>query len=159
MAILIKDASQLKSKKVRLILPDGPVIIDKFDALTKALTDGLDLILVQDGDLPVVKLVDFAKLEYEQQKAQKNNKPKKPKTIQIGPHTQEFDLKRFALQAVKFMSEGHPTSLKMEVRGRDKAFRDLLTNRMTQFIALIPNAKPGRLSISEDGSTYSQSLN
>ncbi len=159
MATLITDATQLKAKKVRLILPDGPVIIDKSDAIAKALAEGLDLILVQEGDLPVVKMVDFAKLEYEQQKAQKNNKPKKPKTIQIGPHTQEFDLKRFALQASKFMAEGHPTSLRMEVRGRDKAFRDLLTNRMAQFIALVPNAKPGKLSINEDGSTYTQSLN
>jgi len=159
MATLIKDASQLKAKKVRLILPTGPVIIDKLEALTKAITDGLDLVLVQDGDLPVVKMVDFAKLEYEQQKAQKNNKAQKAKTIHIGPHTQEYDLKRLANQASGFIKDGHPTTLRMDVKGRDKAFRELLSKRMTDFVALVPGAKPGKLSINEDGSTYSQSLN
>lgn len=158
MATLIKDATQIKSKKVRLILPDGPVIMSPSDAITKASSDGLDLVLVQDGDMPVVKLLDFAKLEYDKQKTQKNNKPKKAKTITIGPHTQEYDLKRFALQANEFILDGHPTSLRMEVHGRDRAFKDLLKSKMIEFIAMVPAAKPGKLSISEDGATYSQNL-
>ena len=119
----------------------------------------MDLVLVQDGDLPVVKMVDFAKLEYEQQKAQKINKSPKAKTIQIGPHTQEYDLKRLANQASGFIKDGHPTTLQMTVKGRDKAFRELLTKRMIDFVSLVSGVKHGKLSISEDGGTYSQSLN
>lgn len=159
MVTLIKDATQLKSRKVRLILPTGNVVIDKTEAILKASTDGMDLVLVQDGDIPVVKLVDFTKLEYEKEKGQKHNKPRKPKTIQIGPHTQEYDLKRFADKAVEFIKEGHPTSVRLEVRGRDRSFREQIMQKMEQFIAMIPCAKPGKISVAEDGSAYSQNLN
>ena len=159
MANLITDASQIKARNVRLILPEGNVIMDKNDALAKASADGMDLVLVQEGDLPVVKLVDYVKLEYDREKNTKTNRPKKPKTIQIGPHTQEYDLKRFAIQAVEFIKEGHPTSVRLEVKGRDKTHRDIITKQIQDFVVLVSCAKPGKLHISEDGSSYSQSLN
>ena len=158
MSTIIKDASQIRSRHVRLVLPDGPIIIDKTEALAKAAADELDMVMVQDGDLPVVKLVNFAKLEYEKQKNVGGNHAKKPKQVQIGPHTQEHDLKRFAAKAEEFIKEGHPVSVRMDVRGRDRSFRDLLRQRMSAFVVMVPSAKPGRLSVSDDGSAYTQGL-
>lgn len=159
MATLIKEASQIKSEKVRLVLTEGSIIVDKAEALKRALTEEKDLVLVAEGDPAVVKMVDFTKVEYEKQKSQKGNKSKKNKTIQIGPHTQEHDLVRFAKQAAQFIEEGHTVSVRLEVRGRDKGFRELIAGHMKSFVAKIPCAKPGRLNISEDGSTYTQTLN
>lgn len=158
MATLIKDASQIGAKHVRLILPTGNIIIDKDEALAKAVSDGVDLVLVQDGDIPVVKLSDFTKLEYEKQKNVKGGRAKKPKQIKIGPHTQEHDLKRFASQAAEFIAEGHPVAVLLKVKGRDKAFRDLILQKIQGFVAMVPGSKPGKVSISEDGSNYTQSL-
>lgn len=158
MPTLIKDLTEISKQNVRLILPEGNVIISKADAFAKALEAGLDLVLVQDGDIPVVKMTDFTKLEYEKTKTVKGGKSKKPKQIQIGPRTQEYDLKRFAAKAAEFIEEGHPVSLKLEVHGRDKGFRDINIQQMKNFVALVPNAKPGSVSISEDGKSYTQSL-
>lgn len=158
MATLIKDASQIKSRKVRLVLPEGNVIIEVKEALTRATAEEKDLVLVADGDPAVVKLVDFAKLEYEKEKVQKGSRPKKPKQVCIGPHTQEHDLKRIALQAASFIEEGHPVSLRLEVRGRDKGFRDIIVKHINNFVAMIPCAKPGKINISEDSSQYTQNL-
>lgn len=154
MATLIKDPSQIKSLKVRLILSTGNIILDKDEALSRALTEGLDLVLVQDGDIPVVKFCDFSKLEYEKQKQTKANKPRKPKQVQIGPHTQEHDLVRFAGQAQQFIEEGHPVSLKVEVRGRDRQFETLIREKIDHFVSLVKGAKPGKVSKSENGSVY-----
>jgi len=159
MAILIKDQSQLKARNVRLILPTGNVIIDKIEALNRATADGIDLFLVQDGDLPVVKFCDYAKIEYDKQKNIKHNKPKKSKQVHIGPHTQQYDLQRFAQQATEFINEGHSVSVRMEVRGRDRSFVDLIKQKMAEFVGMVVGAKPGRLVRSDDGQFYTQSLN
>lgn len=158
MATVIKDLSQIKARKVRLVLESSNVIMEKAEALAKATAEQMDLILVQDGEIPVVKLADFTKLEYEKQKAIKANHPKKPKTVQIGPYTQEADLYRLADKAKEFIEEGHPVNVKLEVRGREKGFRDIILQQMAKFVARIPCSKPGKVSVSEDGKTYSQSL-
>lgn len=156
MATLITDVSQIKSRKVRLV-PEN-VIMDKSEAITKASTDGLDLVLVQEGDIAVVKLVDYTKLEYERQKSIKNNRPKKPKHIRIKLHTQDHDLRRFAQQADEFIADGHPVTLDLKVSGRNKIFKELIKQQIDGFVAMIPKAKPGKLSVSEDGSLWTQNL-
>lgn len=160
MATLITDANQLKSKTVRLISQTGNVVIDKMEALLKASEDGMDLVLVQDGDVPVVKLVDFTKFEYQKQKTVKQNKAKKCKTIQFGPHTQENDLKRLAGKAEEFIAEGHPVVISVDVSGRERQFKEIILGQMAKFISMVPTAKPGKMSVSENDkkASYSQSL-
>lgn len=158
--LLIKDLTQIKGKKVRLVCANENTILDKMDALQRAANDGMDLVLVQDGEIPVVKLCDYAKIEYEKQKSIKHNHPKKAKTIAIGPHTQGHDLARFATQATEFIKEGHSVTVRMQVRGRDRVFKDLIRQKLVDFVAMVTNARPGRMSESHDGSssTYTQVL-
>jgi translation initiation factor IF-3 len=158
MASKIDDLGQIRAKNVRLVMETGSVIIDKAEALSKALAEGMDLVMVQEGDIPVVKLCNFDKIEYEKQKCQPGNRPKKAKQVQIGPHTQDHDLRRIAAKAEEFIKEGHCVSLRMEVRGRDRKFYDLLSKKVQDFVALIPSAKQGHAKRSDDGSTYSQQL-
>lgn len=156
MATLIKDAAQIRSGHVRLIRETGHVIVGPGEALSMAMQDGLDLVLVQDGEIPVVKICDFAKIEYEKQKNIKHNRPKKTKCVQIGPHTHDNDLQRLAQKAEEFIQEGHTVILKMEVRGRDKLFKDQIRKKMDDFAAMVKGAKPG--SLGEAGSTYTRAL-
>ena len=118
----------------------------------------MDLVMVQDGEMPVVKLVDFNKLQYERQKNTKHNHPKQAKEIRIGPHTQEHDLQRLAVQAAAFIKEGHPVSVRLQVRGRNRMFKDLIRDKIASFAKMVEGAKPGRVVEGENGSAYTQSL-
>jgi translation initiation factor IF-3 len=157
MPTLLKDPAQISSNQVRIVLPEETIIITKEDAFTRAANEGMDLVLVQDGSIPVVKLVNYEKIEYSKQKQSKNHS-KKAKTVKIGPHTQEYDMKRLAIQAMGFLKDGHPTTLRLDVHGRDRAFRDLIMKKIQDFAALVPCAKPGRVSVNDDGSAYTVSL-
>ena len=160
MATLIQSLTDIKAVKVRLVLAGGHVVVDKTDAIKRAEEEGLDLVLVQEGEVPVVKLCDFRKLEYQKQKSTKMQHSKKAKQVSIGPHTQEHDLQRLAKQASEFLAAGHPTSIRMEVKGRDRMFKDILRQRMEMFASLITNAKRGRMTESEQRNclTYCQPL-
>jgi translation initiation factor IF-3 len=155
----ITKASQIEARNVRLVLPrgEGSNIVPKEEAIRLAEAEGLDLIVVQDdGPMPVVKICDQNKVEYEKQKRQKNSCPCKYKTVQIGLHTQQHDLERFAKQADDFVGEGHHVVVKMDVKGRDRQHRDLIRQQFESFLKMIPSAKPGRLS--EAGKSYVQAI-
>lgn len=139
-------------------MTDGVVIIDKMEAIKRSIQEGLDLVLVQDGDIPVVKICDANKIQYSKQKSTHVNKPKKVKHVQIGPHTAEHDLGRLAVNAKEFMEDGHPVVLQMTVRGRDRMFIDLIEKQIGDFVKRIPNCKLGKLTRSDDGGTFTQSL-
>lgn len=158
MATLIKDLAQIPSKRVRLVCEGGNVILDKADAMMRANTDGLDLVMVQEGDIPVVKLCDFSKIEYTKQKNSKANRPKRPKVVKIGPHTQQYDMQRLAAMADAFIKEGHPVSVKMKVKGRDKAFVQQNTAKIKEFAAMVSSAKSGSSSVSIGDEWYTVNL-
>lgn len=160
MATLIKDLAQIPSRKVRLVSEGGNVILDKAEAMTRASTDGLDLVLVQEGDIPVVKLCDFSKIEYSKQKSVKSNRPKRPKVVKIGPHTQQYDMQRIAALADDFIKDGHPVSVKMKVKGRDKAFVQQNTAKIKEFAGMVTSARQGiSVSVSIGDEWYTMTLN
>jgi translation initiation factor IF-3 len=155
----ITKASQIEARNVRMILPkgEGSIIIPKEEAIRMAETDDLDLILVQDdGPMPVVKICDQNKIEYEKIKRQKNSCPCKHKTVQIGLHTQQHDLERFARNAEEFVADGHHVVVKMDVKGRDRQHKDLIRQQFENFMKMVPSAKPQHLS--EMGKSYSQAI-
>ena len=156
--ILIKSPAEIKASQVRLVLPEGHIIVETQEAIRRAAAEEMDLVLVQEGEIPVVKLTDYNKLEYQKQKNTHPNHVKKPKQVTFGPHTQEYDLARLAKRASGFISDGHPTSVRLEVKGRDRMFRDLILKKIEDFTKLVTNAKPGRISISERGDVYHQNL-
>ena len=155
----ITNASQIDARNVRMVLPrgEGAVIVPKEEAVRMAEAEGLDLILVQDdGPMPVVKVCDQNKVDYNRQKRQKGGGGAKNKTVQIGLHTQQHDLERFARHAEDFIQEGHHVLVKMDVKGRDRQFRDLIRKQFEDFLKMVPSAKPQRLC--EAGKSYTQSV-
>lgn len=149
--------NEIKSDMVRIV-PENE-IVNKAIAFNRAESEGIDVVLIQDGKIPVVKIIDFSKIEYQEMKASKNhNKPKKPKEISIGYNTADHDLKRLAAKAVEFIDDGHPTTLRLRINGREKKHPDVIKNQISHFVSMIPNAKPRRLNVSEDGSTWTQDL-
>jgi len=96
----------IRVPQVRLIDQDGEMqgVMTAREAIQRAFAVGLDLLEISpNADPPVVKILDFGKYKYEQQK-KKNEARKKQKVIEIKeikvrPNIDEND----------YQGQGHPT--------------------------------------------------
>ena len=129
------------------------------DAISKAQEKGLDLIEVSPvSNPPVCKFGDFGQFQYSQSKKQRGQRKKKIETkgirlsLKIGKHDIEFKKK----QAEKFLKQGNKVKIELNLKGREKAHKDLAKNIINEFINNIENeiiteqelkAQGGRLSI------------
>lgn len=90
---------------------------------------GLDLVEVSpNAKPPVVKLIDYGKFKYNQQK--KANEAKKKtavvqlKEIQFRPNIEQHDLDTKLKRAQKFLDQGDKIKMVMQFRGREMAHKD-----------------------------------
>jgi translation initiation factor IF-3 len=122
----------IKAAQVRLIGAEGEQIgvVTRDDALDRAANLGLDLVIVADNaDPPVCKIMDYGKFKYEEQK-KKNEARKKQKTIDVKEiklrpniDAHDYDVKMRAMH--KFLGEGDKVKVTMRFRGREMAHQDL----------------------------------
>ena len=117
---------------VRLIDQDGEMqgVMTARDALHRAFSVGLDLLEISpNAEPPVVKILDYGKYKYEQQK-KKNEAKKKQKVIEIKeikvrPNIDENDY-QVKLRAMKtFIDEGDKVKVTLRFRGREMAHQDI----------------------------------
>ena len=125
----------IQALEVRLIGADGEQIgvVEKKDALDRATNLGLDLVIVADNaDPPVCKIMDYGKFKYEEQKkkteARKKQKTIDVKEIKLRPNidTHDYDEKMRSMR--KFLNEGDKVKVTMRFRGREMAHQDLGLN-------------------------------
>ncbi len=100
------------------------------DAIQRAYSVGLDLLEISpNADPPVVKILDYGKFKYEQQK-KKNEAKKKQKVIEIKeikvrPNIDENDY-QVKMRAMKsFIEEGDKVKVTLRFRGREMAHQDI----------------------------------
>jgi len=100
------------------------------DAIQRAYAVGLDLLEISpNADPPVVKILDYGKFKYEQQK-KKNEAKKKQKVIEIKeikvrPNIDENDY-QVKMRAMKlFIEEGDKVKVTLRFRGREMAHQDI----------------------------------
>ena len=103
----------IQAAEVRLIGAEGEQIgvVTRDDALDRSANLGLDLVIVADNaDPPVCKIMDYGKFKYEEQK-KKNEARKKQKTIDVKEiklrpniDSHDYDVKMRSM--VKFLNEG-----------------------------------------------------
>lgn len=116
---------QIRISPIRLIGASGEQlgIVALDDAREMAETEGLDLVEVApDSRPPVVKLMDYGKFKYEEQRKARESKKKQHKVQVkevkfrpgIEPHDYEFKLRH----ARRFLEEGNKVRLTMMFRGR-----------------------------------------
>ena len=121
--------------RVRLVDERGEMIgvVTRSEALQRALEAGLDLVEVAaNADPPVVKILDFGKYKYEEQK-RKNEARKKQKVIEIKeiklrPGIDDHDYEVKMRSMVKFIEEGDKVKVTMRFRGRELAHQELGMN-------------------------------
>ena len=118
--------------QVRLIDEEGEMqgVLTTREALLRAYAVGLDLLEISpNAEPPVVKILDYGKFKYEQQK-KKNEAKKKQKVIEIKeikvrPNIDENDY-QVKMRAMKsFIDEGDKVKVTLRFRGREMAHQDI----------------------------------
>lgn len=123
---------EIRAPQVRLIDQDGEMqgVMSARDAQLRAQAVGLDLLEISpNADPPVVKILDYGKYKYEQQK-KKNEARKKQKVIEIKeikvrPNIDENDY-QVKLRAMRsFIEEGDKVKVTLRFRGREMAHQEI----------------------------------
>ena len=123
---------EIRVPQVRLIDEEGEMqgVMTTRDAMLRAFSVGLDLLEISpNAEPPVVKILDYGKFKYEQQK-KKNEARKKQKVIEIKevkvrPNIDENDY-QVKLRAMRsFIEEGDKVKVTLRFRGREMAHQDL----------------------------------
>ncbi len=122
----------IQAPEVRLIGAEGEQIgvVSREDALDRSANIGLDLVIVADNaNPPVCKIMDYGKFKYEEQK-KKNEARKKQKTIDVKEiklrpniDSHDYDVKMRSM--LKFLNEGDKVKVTMLFRGREMAHQNL----------------------------------
>lgn len=137
--------NQIKAPEVRVISNEGDNlgVLSVKEALEKAESLGLDLIEISpNANPPIVKIADYGKYKYEQNKKQKKTKAgtklTETKAIQIKIGTGENDLALKAKKASDWLKEGHRIKIELFVSGRSKYMQDsFLKDRLDRVLHLI----------------------
>jgi len=123
---------EIRVPQVRLIDEAGEMqgVMATREALMRAFSVGLDLLEISpNADPPVVKILDYGKFKYEQQKkkneARKRQKVIEIKEVKVRPNIDENDY-QVKLRAMRtFIEEGDKVKVTLRFRGREMAHQDL----------------------------------
>lgn len=122
---------QITTSQVRLILANGDNfgIISTREAIRKAADQGLDLIEIAPGPIPVCKILEAGKYRYELQKrrseAKKKQKVIEIKEIKLTPNIGDNDYGVKMRAARRFLEEGNKVKFNLRFRGREMSYVDL----------------------------------
>jgi translation initiation factor IF-3 len=123
---------EIRVPQVRLIDQDGEMqgVMSAREALLRAYDVGLDLLEISPNAVPpVVKILDYGKYKYEQQKkaneARKRQKVVEIKEIKVRPNIDDHDYDVKMRQMREFIGEGDKVKVTLRFRGREMAHQDL----------------------------------
>jgi translation initiation factor IF-3 len=140
----------IKANRVLLISEDGDKlgIFSRRDAIERAEESNLDLVQVSgDQEIPVCKILDYGKMQYEQKKNAKGANSSKVvvKEIRFGPATGENDINVKIKAANAFLDKGHHVRLVVKLKGRANTHKDIVVEKVTKFIEQLkgtPDSNP-----------------
>jgi len=123
--------------------------ISSEEALNMANDKELDLVLVQNKEVPVCKIINFEKEIYNKKKKNHAPKSKKVKEVRIRPQTGEHDLQTKIKQIEKFLTKGNPVKIALKFKQRQFNIPSL-QKTMDEFVEKIsiPIKKEGNMKTS-----------
>ena len=126
-------------------------MLTRFEALDLARAAELDLVEVSpQADPPVVRVMDFGKFLFEQNKkshaAKRKQKQIQIKEIKFRPGTDENDYQIKLRNIIRFLTEGDKAKVTLRFRGREMAHTELgrklldrLVNDLREYAAIEQN--------------------
>lgn len=152
---------RIRAPQVRLVDDAGDnQVIPTRDALHKARSQGLDLVVINNQAQPwVVKILDLNKWLYEQKRAEKARLKKSReneiviKEVQMRPVTDDHDIQIKSRMARGFLDDGCKVKVVIKFRGREMAHRDLGEAIMHKFLAQVGEHRQERPP-AHQGNTY-----
>jgi translation initiation factor IF-3 len=150
---------QIRVREVRLIRDEGEQqgVISTLEALEIAKSTGLDLVEVApQASPPVVKIMDYGKFKFENEKKVRDSKKKqkllKLKEIRMQPKIDDHDLDFKSKHVREFLGEGNKVKVTVRFRGRELAhtelglvvLKDVLARVEGEYVMDKPPAMEGR---------------
>lgn len=119
-------------------------ILSRAAALAISDEAGLDLVLISDTGsegVPVAKIMDFGRLQYDKKKkstdAKKKQKQIKIKEIKLRPKIGLHDFETKLKQGIEFLDEGKRLKVTAMFRGRENAIKDELGKELFERVYLV----------------------
>jgi translation initiation factor IF-3 len=105
-------------------------VMGRLEALAMASDAGLDLVEVSPtAEPPVVRVMDFGKYLFEQNKkahsAKRKQKQIQVKEVKFRPGTEEGDYQVKLRNLIRFLTEGDKAKVTLRFRGREMAHQDI----------------------------------
>jgi len=120
-------------------------VIPLREALALAQEKELDLVeIAPNAEPPVVRVMDFGKFKYEQEKQvtkQKRSKAGQVKEIRLSMKIGQHDLLYRLERAKKFLEEGNKVRFNLMMKGRENANPNAAKERVKQFANLLDGVK------------------
>lgn len=137
--------NQIRASEVRVISNEGVNlgVLSIKEAMAQASALGLDLIEISPNtNPPIVKIAEYGKYKYEQnkklKKAKQGAKTTETKSVQIKIGTGDNDLALKARRASEWLKEGHRIKIELFLSGRSKYMPDaFLKERLDRVLHLI----------------------
>lgn len=130
------------SKQLRVIGSEGEQIgvLSLANALNAAYDKGLDLVLIApNGDMPVVKIMDYGKFRFDRDKrkkeAKKNQQKVSVKEVQLSCQIDVNDFNVKVNNAKRFLKNGDKVKVLVVFRGRQMSHQDMGRDLLTKFAA------------------------
>ena len=137
---------QIRAPQVRVVGIEGQHgIMSRDAALEMARRAGLDLVEIAPmAQPPVVKIIDYGKFRYEQQKREKEARKKAAtvelKEIRFGPNTDQHDFDIKLKHARQILTDGDKVKAYVQFRGRAIAYKERGADILDRFLAELGEA-------------------
>lgn len=111
-------------------------LTDTREALQLAENAGLDLVVVSEGkDVPVVKILNYGKHQYQQKKRQRQGSQPTLKEVQLRPNIGESDYTLRIERAIQWLGKGNSVKFQIRLRGRENQHRDRAIELLDRLVA------------------------
>lgn len=151
----------IKATHIQLITDDGENLweMSLAEARQKAQEQSLDLMEIwKNGNLTIVKILDYGKFLYRQKKQEQKNKQKWKapdlKTIRITFKIGDHDLLIRKKQAEKFALAHHPLKISLMLKGRENHYSELAAEKIKTFVESLQDFYKLEWEIRKNGNTF-----
>ena len=133
---------KIHANEVRLIDEESQMLGIMTLAEARAIATEQDKDLVEinpKATPPVIKLIEYSKFKYQQDKAEKNKAKggDEEKVLRVSVRISPHDLTVQAKKADEFLKKGLKVRLQVQMRGREKSHPEVASQVMIQFIGMV----------------------